>query len=691
MKSNKFRLLLPILLIGLWLVVSGIGGPTFAKINNVTTNNQASFLPKTADSTIVDNEQTAFISSSAIPAIVVISSNKTLTHQQFSSLLPLTAKFAKTSGVTSGAGNVVGPIPSKDGHAAEFIVQITSSTSALAPTVKELRAVLKTNVSPDLATYVTGPAGIAADLFSAFGGIDGILLYVAIGVVFFILLLVYRSIILPFIVLITAMVALSGAILLVYQLALHGVIKLNGQSQGILSILVIGATTDYSLLLISRYKEYLHEYESKWQAMRKTLRHVIEPIGASAATVCAALLCLLFSNLNSNRALGPIAAIGIVFAFLTVTTLLTSILLLFGRKAFWPFAPRVDSHEVKKLTLWEKIAGFVKKRPRAIWLSCFILLAGLSLGLFQLKASGVSETAAILGSSNAVTGQTVLSAHFPGGSGSPAELIVPVADKQKVMNLLASSSGITTPMVFSNPKTHAPVVHDGNLLVTATLDSAADSNQAESTVRQLRTNLKTVSPTTLVGGTTATLIDSNNTANSDLHKIIPIVLVVILFILMILLRAILAPLILIGSVILSFAGSLGLSALVFNHLFHFAGSDAAVPLFGFIFLVALGVDYNIFLMTRVREESVKSGTHKGIFKGLSVTGSVITSAGIVLAATFASLSVIPILFLVEIAFIVAAGVLIDTVIVRSLLVPGLTEDIGKLIWWPSKLWRHGKD
>jgi len=424
--------------------------------------------------------------------------------------------------------------------------------------------------------------------------------------------------------------------------------------------------------------------------MSKTLRAVIEPIGASAATVSLALLCLLFSNLNSNRALGPIAAIGIVFAFAAAMTLLPSILVILGRRAFWPFQPKVDDHIDKKLTLWQKIAAFIEKRPRAIWITCLVVLLGFTIGLTQLRANGVSETASILGKSNAVSGQTALSQHFPGGSGSPAELIVPVNETKSVLNTLNNNPGLTGSTVFSNVINNKPIVKNGTVLISTTLTTAADSNKAEDIITILRSQLDKVSPGTLVGGTTATLIDTNNTDRSDLHKIIPIVLVVIFIILMLLLRSILAPVILIGSVILSFAASLGLSALVFNHLFHFPGSDAAVPLFGFIFLVALGVDYNIFLMTRVREESIKLGTHDGISKGLSVTGSVITSAGVVLAATFAALGVIPILFLAEIAFIVASGVLIDTVVVRSLLVPSLSEDIGKLIWWPSKLWRKGK-
>jgi len=247
LKSNKFRILLPIVLILLWLGVSSIGGPKFAKINNVTTNDQTSFLPKSADSTKVNNDEAAFLSNKDIPAIALITSSSKLTESQFSSLVLLSGKIIGINGVVAGPNSIVGPIPSSDGKAAEFIIQLKNSTT-IDKTVKNIRSVLKTNIPSHLTAYVTGPGGLIADLINAFSGIDGILLFVAVGVVFFILILVYRSIILPFIVLITSVFALTGAIFLVYELALHGVIKLNGQSQGILSILVIGASTDYSLL-----------------------------------------------------------------------------------------------------------------------------------------------------------------------------------------------------------------------------------------------------------------------------------------------------------------------------------------------------------------------------------------------------------------------------------------------------------
>jgi RND superfamily putative drug exporter len=319
-----------------------------------------------------------------------------------------------------------------------------------------------------------------------------------------------------------------------------------------------------------------------------------------------------------------------------------------------------------------------------------------------LKANGVPQTDLLLTQSQAVDGQKVLAKHFDAGSGSPVVIIANEANYKAVIAKAVATPGISVADVQRKPAAVAavagppaafgapaaltdPVVVNGKVLINATLKAQPDSAEAEAVVKQLRADLPSVDASVLVGGETAIALDTNETAQADLLKIVPIVLLVILVILMLLLRSILAPLILIGTVVISFAAAMGVSAIVFNNVFGFPGADASVPLFGFVFLVALGIDYNIFLMTRVREESLKIGTRAGILKGLAVTGGVITSAGIVLAATFAALGVIPLLFLVQLAFIVSFGVMLDTIIVRSLLVPALSYDIGRAIWWPSKL------
>jgi RND superfamily putative drug exporter len=684
------RILLPTVLLLVWFAAASFGGPTFGKLSSVSSNDQAAFLPASAESTKVNELQQKFTASKAIPAIVLLVSDSTLSPSDLASAARLVDKLGAVKGVQAAEApattSVAGPIPSKDGKAVEYIVPISDSN----------------NVK-------TVPAGLTADLVNAFSGIDGILLLVAGGAVFLILLLVYRSVVLPFLVLLTSVFALTGAILVIYAFASWGWIKLSGQSQGILSILVIGAATDYSLLLVARFRESLRHVESKWAAIGRAWRAALEPIAASGATVIIALLCLLFSDLNSNKSLGPIAAIGIVFALLATLTLLPMFLVLFGRVAFWPFRPKLETEEahanhkaedhIRGLEgiqgLWRRVGRLIARRPRVTWVVSLLVLASCGLGLLQLQANGVPQTDVILSQSQAVDGQKVAAKHFPSGSGSPVVVVTEKAKANEMLDAVKGSAGISSASLYVGnvrPGSNAgPVVKNGKVIINAVLKSEADSTKAENVVKQLRTELPKTDSTVLVGGVTAIALDTNTTAQRDLVKIIPIVLVVILLILMLLLRSILAPVLLILSVVVSYAAALGVSALVFNHLFGFPGADAAVPLFGFVFLVALGVDYNIFLMTRVREESMRLGTKPGILRGLGMTGSVITSAGVVLAATFAALGVIPILFLAQLAFIVAFGVLLDTVIVRSLLVPAVAYDIGKAIWWPSKLWRQKEE
>lgn len=710
------RIILPTALVIIWIAVAGLGGPTFGKISGVSTNDQAGFLPSSAESTLVNEWQSKFRESRELPAVIVSESTSgaTLTPADLAAFAKLGQQLGTVHGVSApkppATTSAVGPIPSADKQAVEFIVPLSVSGEEIRKAVTEMRSVVAAGTPAGYTSYVAGPAGLLADFVNGFGGIDGILLVVALLAVFIILLVVYRSLLLPILVLLTAVFALSGSILGIYYLALNGIIKVSGQSQGILSILVIGAATDYALLLVARYREALLEVESKWAAIGRAIKGSFEPILASAGTVILALLCLLFSDLNSNKALGPIAAFGIGFAFLAAMTFLPALLVIFGRAAFWPFAPRVGT--VKKEAdkpgtlpglegirgLWRAVGQLVGSRPRTTWIVSVLLLGAAIAALPTLKANGVPQTELLLTQSQAVDGQKVLAKHFDAGSGSPAVIIANEASYQKVIDKLKATPGVSTadvqrkvtgpPVAIPGVPPAPPVVVEGKVLINATLKYQSDSAEAEALVKQLRSDLSSVEAGTLVGGTTAVALDTNQTAQADILRIIPIVLFVIFLILMLLLRSIVAPLILIFTVVLSYAATLGVSAIVFNNILGFPGADATVPLFGFVFLVALGIDYNIFLMTRVREEALVIGTRPGILRGLAVTGGVITSAGIVLAATFAALGVIPLLFLVQLAFIVAFGVIVDTVLVRSLLVPALAYDIGPKIWWPHKLSRE---
>lgn len=709
------RWLLPVLLVLTWLAIAGVGGPTFGRLDEVSSNDQASFLPASAEATAAQDWQAKFRDSDEVPAVIVIENRDAISPAELGELASLKTGM---EGLESGSA-VIGPIPSEDGKAVQFIVPI-GSTGELKESVQELRDFLADSAPEGMQTFVTGPAGLTADLVSAFAGIDGILLLVALGAVFLILLIVYRSLLLPLAVLLTSVFALCAAILLVFGMAKLGWIQLSGQSQGILSILVIGAATDYALLYVARFREALTHTRNRTAAVLTAWKASFEPILASGATVIIALLCLLFSDLNSNKALGPVAAAGILCSLFAALTLLPALMALLGRAAFWPFRPKLvpaGEREPELVTglegqkgIWRATGSLVSRRPRTVWVASVLLLLVASAGVLQLKANGVPQTDVILTASNAVDGQDALARHFDAGSGSPAVVIADESKADEVLAKVKAADGVGdayllaeggVPIISTEPAApgapgapsspSAPDVHDGKVLINATLNYAADSIEAEDSVKALRQDVKTVDAGALVGGVTATALDTNITAQRDLVIIIPIVLVVILFILMLLLRSVVAPVLLVLSVVLSYGAAMGVSAVVFNSLLGFPGADATVPLFGFVFLVALGVDYNIFLMSRVREESLKHGTRPGILRGLGVTGGVITSAGVVLAATFAALGVIPIMFLVQLAFIVAFGVLLDTVLVRSLLVPALAYDIGPRIWWPGKLGRPELD
>lgn len=688
-----FRIIVPVVLVLVWFGVASVGGPTFGKISEVSTNNQASFLPKSADSTKVQELQRSFNTGQAIPAIVLVESEQSLTAAEIGTYSALKDKLAKVDGVQKP---IIGPIPSEDTKALQFIVPV-STDAEIKTVVEEMRAALPQTLPDSINIYITGPAGLSADLSEAFGGIDSLLLIVALAAVFIILLFVYRALLLPILVLFNAIFALSAAIIVIYLLAKNGIIELNGQSQGILSILVIGAATDYSLLLVARYKEALASSANKWDAMKQGIKGSFAPISASAATVILALLCLLFSDLNSNRSLGPIAATGIVLSYLATLTFLPALLLLFGKVAFWPSKiahvvqnkkPSLKTGKEELRGVWRKAGNLVSAHPRRIWVTIIVLLVISSFGLLQLKASGVPQTDLVLSASSAREGQKAIARHYNAGAGAQVLIAAPQQSRNAAVSVITANEKLAEITAYSERGQTADLqsakVVDGKVLLAATLTIDPYSEEAESVISSLRGELSKKAKGTLVGGTTAVAVDTSTTAQSDLKKIIPLVLLMIFAVLAILLRSLLAPFILVMTVVLSFAATLGIAALVFNGLFNFPGADPAVPLFGFVFLVALGIDYNIFLITRTREEAFKYGTRPAVLHSLGKTGGVITSAGIVLAATFAALGIIPILFLAQIAFIVAFGVLIDTFIVRTLLVPALFTDIGAKVWWPSK-------
>ena len=687
-KPRRLRWLLPALLVVLWLFVGGPLGQYAGQLAEVQQNDSASFLPAAAESTQVNELSQQFATEEALPAVIVYEFAEPVTPDDLAAVQADVAAIAELDYVTEP----IGPIPSEDGLALQVIVPISAEGGfEVAEDVTEIRAIVGTDGSIEIEgvdAFITGPAGFLADFGEAFGEIDGILLVVALAVVLVILLVVYRSPILPFLVLFSSVLALGVASAVIYWLADTEVLTLNGQSQGILFILVVGAATDYSLLLVSRYREELRRHHTPYDAMRASLKGTYEAILASGGTVILGVMALLLSELNSVQGLGPVAAVGIVFSMLSALTFLPAALVLLGRAAFWPFRPAYGSAPTEVRGIWGRVARFVGRRSRPVWVVVSLVLVGFAAFLPQFKADGVAQSDFFLATVEATEGQEALARHFPAGSGSPATVIGPADQTEAMVATISGVDGVATVVPLVDPATQQPVVVDGLVQLDVTLEAAADSDGAEQTVRTLRADLDEVSEDALVGGLTAVQLDTQEAAQRDLRVIIPVVLLVILLVLMVLLRSIALPVLLIGTVVLSFAATLGLAALVFNGIFDFPGADPSVPLFSFVFLAALGIDYNIFLMTRAREETITLGTRRGMLKSLAVTGGVITSAGIVLAATFGALFVLPILFLAQIAFIVSVGVLIDALVVRSLLVPALVHDIGPTVWWPSRLARR---
>lgn len=754
-----------------WLVVGSWAGPLAGSLSQVQENDNAAFLPATAESTLVADEQSTFADSNSIPILAIISrpdgSVFTAADRpevtEFIEGIPLLTLSNGSEVSTYLDPPPLFPIPSQDGEALLISINVNSDLGAQPLESGELAFAEIANTIRDYATNftsiqinITGPGGFLADLIKVFGAIDGALLIATALVVAIILILVYRSPVLWLIPLVSAAFALAVASGIVFVLADSGTLVLNGQSQGILTVLVFGAGTDYSLLYVSRYREELHKFDFHTDAVLAAFKGVRAPIIASAATTSVGLMCLLLSELNSNKSTGPVSAVGVVVAMVIMLTLLPALLIVpsftlpvlaflvptvigfglsfvidiallpfvlvgagfalitiilwivfglmrafsasggpfnrsrfpAGRWAFWPKVPTIGTPDSKESGVWSRLAGLVGRQPRVTWVATALILLVFAGFSTSLKADGIATSESFTNPSevDSVIGQEILIQHFPAGLGSETIVTASQDSSDIVLSTIAATSGVADAQPLVDQVTGEVKVADSRVLFRVTLAYPSDSTDAENVIGDLRSQFVEIpNAQALVGGPTAIGFDVNEANLRDRNVIIPTVLIVILIILIILLRSFNAPLLLIGTVLLSYFATLGACALAFNFLFNFPGADPSFALFAFVFLVALGVDYNIFLMTRVREETLILGTRPGILKGLTATGGVITSAGIVLAATFLVLGVLPLVSLRQVGFAVALGVLIDTFIVRTTLVPALAYDIGPKIWWPSKL------
>jgi putative drug exporter of the RND superfamily len=663
------------LVVAFWLLVVVLVGSLAGKLQGAEKNDASAYLPGSAESTQELNEQAIFQNKNYNPALVVYVRDSGITAADLAKA-DADARYFATLPVVGG--RVARPVVSKDNKAIETVIGsdlgYNSDLSGFISTVQNTA----TKNADGLSVYIGGPAASANDELKIFKGIDSTLLYSALGVVIVLLLLTYRSPILWLLPIMSAGVALTVAEAVIYELTQHANLTVNGQSEGILVVLVIGASTDYALLLIARYREELRRHADRHQAMAVALRRAGPAIIASGLTVVTGMLCLMAAESNDISGLGPVAAIGIGVGLIAMVTLLPALLVVFGRWLFWPVRPVYGSPEPTSRGVWARIGQLISRRPRRVWMVTALLLVAGSMGLIGFRFGTLTTAQSFRGTPPSITAQNALAKYFPAGSGEPVQVISTAASADQVADTLATTPGIAS--------VTQPVTKNGLAFLRATMAIPPDSPGAYTLVDQIRTKVHAIpGADAKVGGGTAINKDVEAAAAHDRDVLIPLILGVVLIILGLLLRAIVAPLVLIATVVLSFGAALGISSLFFSHVFGFAGADTSVPLFVFVFLVALGIDYNIFLMTRVREESIRSGTRRGALAGLAATGGVITSAGLVLAGTFAVLGTLPLVEFTEIGFAVALGVLLDTIVVRSVLVTALTLDIGRHIWWPSKL------
>ncbi|MFD9984919.1 MMPL family transporter [Streptomyces massasporeus] len=673
-----------------WVVVLVVAAPLAMKLTDAQDNDAASWLPGSAESTQVLQISEDF-RPEQIPAVVIYARESGLTAQDRAQIAEDVRQLKQLSDHGIIGEQTRGPVFDRqvDPRAAQVFVPILMDEEGwerISPAVDSIRDDVGTG-SDGMTVHITGPGGTSADFAEAFEGIDSTLLFAAMAVVIVMLLITYRSLTLLVVPLIAVVCALFTSQALIYLLAEHAGLTVNGQSAGILTVLVFGAGTDYALLLVARYREELRRHEDRHEAMALALHRAGPAVLASGATVVLSMLVLLAAEMNSTSGLGPVAAIGVAVALVAMMSLFPALLVIFGRWIFWPVVPHYGSPDPTERGVWARTGRRIARRPRMIWAVTALALAVCSLGLIQLRAEGIGNADAFTGKPDSIAGQEVSARYFPAGSGDPLVIVSNQAQAVQVGRAVAGTPGVV-PQSLGLPPGTKPAF-EGQVLFEATMTAPADSEAAKQTVERVRDAVHAVPDADAkVGGGTAALLDMDKATTHDNVVIIPLVLVVVLLILCGLLRALIAPLLLIGTVILSFTAALGISALAFRYIFDYAGEATDFPLFVFVFLVALGIDYNIFLTTRIREEATHQGTRPGVVTGLAATGAVITSAGLVLAGTFAALGTLPMVAFAEIGFTVALGVLIDTFIVRSVLVTSLFLDVGPKVWWPHLLARH---
>ncbi|OPC79064.1 hypothetical protein B4N89_33750 [Embleya scabrispora] len=674
-----------------WLLLIGVGGSLAAKLGSVQNNEQQTWLPADSQSThAIDVANRYFTAKDVMTAVVVYTRDEGLSGTDLARVGEDRRQLLERR---IAAADIAPAVVSQDHRAAYLTVPLRtdkSDNAVLGDAVKSVRKLTEDHAVAGLDVRIAGQAGNIADFIDVYSGMDAALLATTLAIVALLLLITYRSPVLWLIPLIS--VALAGQVAsgVVYLLAEYAGLTVNGQSSYVLVVLVLGVGTDYALLLIARYREELRRHEDRHEAMALAVTRSMPAIAASAATVGVATLCLVFGSMNSTRGLGPVVAIGVLIVFCAMTSLLPAFLVILGRWVFWPLIPRhtgdyaddgagghAAASAAREHGTWNRIARGVGRRPRPVWIGSVVVLAALACGSFTLS-SGQTQGEQFTRKVDSVIGQERLAEHFAAGSSAPADVYVRDAGAAAALRALPGVPGVdsATQVASSGGWTH----------IAAVLRDSPDTHAARQTIERIRHTMRHSSPETrsaLVAGQTAVTLDTSDAQGEEERLLIPLILVVVLGMLIVLLRSVVAPIVLLLSVVLSFGSAVGAAGLLY-HALGYPRIDRGLLLFGFLFLVALGVDYTIFLMTRAKEEVRERGHREGILTGLAVTGGVITSAGLVLAATFAALTVIPTVNALQQGVLVAVGVLLDTLLVRSLLLPALALEIGPRFWRPAR-------
>ncbi|MFA3872553.1 MMPL family transporter [Streptomyces sp. MMCC 100] len=667
------RRAVPWLVIGLWVAVLAIASPFAAKLGDVQRDRAVDYLPASADSTQVAEIQERLPGGEATEMVLVYHRDAGLTAADRATAAEQVAEIAGAHELT---GRPAG-IPSKDGTTLMYPVASTepgTDEKARDALVNDVRDVARGG--DGLSVQVGGAGALATDSAEVYNSLDGPLLYTTAAVVALLLILIYRS---PFLWLVPLAVAGLADYLsmgVAYGLNQWFGTAVSGQSSGIMTILVFGVGTDYALLLVSRYREELRRVERPYDAMLAALRGCGPAVLASSGTVAAGLLCLLAADLNSSRGMGPLGTVGVLCALAAMLTLLPALLVLLGRRVFWPLVPRYGSTPKARRSLFAAMGSSAERRPRTVLVGGAVLLGALALGTFALPGS-IKQEDSFTTRPDAIAAMETLADAFPESGTQPISVISPTDRAGTALAEIRATEGVESAEAGRS---------GGGWTELTVLASTPPQSAAETaTIEDLRDKLDG----SYVGGPSAQQIDLEDTNARDTVIVVPIVLLSVLLILTVLLRSLVAPLILVAAVVAVWGAALGIAGLVFEPLFGFEGTDPGLGLLSFVFLVALGVDYGIFLMHRMREEALRgAGPTQAALSALRTTGGVIASAGLVLAATFAVLTSMPMVQLVELGFVIAVGVLLDTFLVRTYLVTSASVALRRRVWWPGRLSRE---